>query len=346
MSRMWNATRSVIGIDIGAREIKAVQLVRGAKAVSIAASARFTRHDASLSDREMELLIDVLERRGFTGNHVVIAAPASQVVTSVLELPPRSSGAPLDRIAHVELGRVGKLDNAGYESAFWDLPAPVRASAATNVLAVALCHDHADVLIDAFEAGGLTVDRIDTQAWALARACSAQSAATPAITAVLDIGWDATRLLLIHEGLPVFHRTLGGTGIKSIAKQMGDEMGVDQAAALYLMSNVSPGEQDGGIDELQSIIGHFIEGLSSEMNNSLAYAGHRFPNHPLTRMLLVGGGAKLPGMASRFATRYEIEAMSVSLGDVAHCTGDARDIVGDCGLLLALGLAMPVGDRP
>src|SRR5262249_42197363 len=136
-------------------------------------------------DRDLtRQLRDVLFRQGFVGDDVVLAAPTEHLRMDVLELPPRSSGAPIEQIARMEMARAAKLENEPFELECWDLPATTRGAAATNVMAVALRHQDAEALIDPFDTEGFEVLAVDARCWALARASRAYHSPN-AITALL-----------------------------------------------------------------------------------------------------------------------------------------------------------------
>src|SRR4051812_6851272 len=110
-------SRSPIGIDVGRRAIKAVQLerVKGSGAATgasqatslaawrIAAAAILPRPESAdriPSVAEVRQLADALERKSFTGSDVVLAAPEG-LLCSVLELPPLPPNAPVLDIARI-----------------------------------------------------------------------------------------------------------------------------------------------------------------------------------------------------------------------------------------------------
>src|SRR4051812_19281149 len=111
---------SPIGIDVGRRTIKAVQLepsktaiggwrVRAAATLQRTASAAEVNAPAPSvpSSAEVRQLMDVVERQGFRGQKVILAA-TDKLVTSILELPPMASQAPVEQISRMELARTLK----------------------------------------------------------------------------------------------------------------------------------------------------------------------------------------------------------------------------------------------
>src|SRR3954469_4436858 len=87
--------RTPIGLDLGARRVKAIQLEHGPDGPRVAAAAVAPRAGSGaggsiVTAAEVAGLSDLLYRTGFEGWDVVLAAPAGALVTAVLELPPRA----------------------------------------------------------------------------------------------------------------------------------------------------------------------------------------------------------------------------------------------------------------
>ena len=137
--------RSSIGVEIGNRQIAAVQLDGSGRRVLAAAMVARKAGPAGEAAAETEAPSDipreasgafgseeahrlesVLYRQGFTGNQIVLAVPDGKLMTAVLELPSRASGAPVDQLARVELGRLHKRDPGEFEMGCWDVPRPAR----------------------------------------------------------------------------------------------------------------------------------------------------------------------------------------------------------------------------
>ena len=108
----------------------------------------------ALTVAEANRIADVLFRRNFSGSEIVLAVPDEKLLTTNLELPPRTGDIPLDDIARAEFVRSLKVESEALEFAYWDLPAPARAAKATHVMAVGCRHADCEPTIDAFESAG------------------------------------------------------------------------------------------------------------------------------------------------------------------------------------------------
>ena len=96
---------SPIGLDIGAAEIRAVQLCRQTAGNAVVCSAVFPRQtepgpSRPLEPREAAWIAGVLHRRGFVGNRVSVFAPHGSCSSQIVDLPDRDSGAPADIIVY------------------------------------------------------------------------------------------------------------------------------------------------------------------------------------------------------------------------------------------------------
>ena len=383
--RLRLRTHTPIGIDVGARSIKAVQLGRqrfgdGRWRVTAAAEVRRDEvvqapHAAqaqqsaaqqpkaahALSGAEVRRLMATLERQGFHGGQVVLAVPNERVYSSMLELPPRSSQAPLEQIARMEVARSHRFAPDSFEMGWWDLPAAARATKQTPVMAVACTHADATAVMDPFEAEGLSVAALDVKAGALARACSPLLAAdAAAIIGIVDLGFTGATLSLMHQGVAIYGRTLGDCGIAKLYHTLSTRLGLEVEVIDYILGEsgitqpaaavaadgavptaAAPGgrrKAKAATDAAGLIAAHF-EAAVHELRVSLTYAQHQYPDTPLSRLLVVGGGGCIRGVTEHLTATLGIDARAVAPLDVAECS---PAVAGKCGLpalTAALGLA-------
>ncbi len=196
--------------------VKAVQMSCTRGEWRVEASAVLPRAEGENDTVAAKRLSDLLDRQGFRGRNVVLAAAVKHVEVELVEVPPRASGAPVDEIAKTELMRTAKLDAGSFEMAGWDLPAAARGSGTTMMVA-ALRHADAGARLNAFEAAGFTPVAIDVACLALARDALAAHADHEK-----DYGGDGYRLgrartiVLAHRDCVIYQRVLADRGIASL----------------------------------------------------------------------------------------------------------------------------------
>jgi Tfp pilus assembly PilM family ATPase len=257
----------------------------------------------------------------------------------------------------------------------WDLPAPHRSNKATHLMAVGLPHARADALLDAFESARLQVDAVDVAPCALARAC-APAVGNDGITAILDLGWTSGVLSLLHQGAVIYGRVLADAGVAHLHTALARRLGLDDEVIEYLLAEVGFGRdasagggefqelqelqelqeprqepQTGGDGEAEAddfetpddalaLLAAHADGVARELQVSFSYATHQYPDAPITKVLLVGGGAAVPGFAARLSDALGVEAAPVTPTDLAECESSLLSLCGSPALTAALGLAL------
>ncbi len=366
--------RSPIGLDIGASRIKAVQLGSGAsvsprgsasgvslglpwRGWQIVATACFDRlasdRDGGVPDeKEMRRMVDVLHRRGFTGRRVVAAVPDSSVLTATAELPPRSSGAPLEQLARVELARAhGKLPDE-LEAGCWDLPAPSRGTSATSVMTVGCAHEDAQAMLDVLDAAGLDTVALEPRLVSSVRAATTSSApASPGakgggITVLIDLGHASASITVLVANAVVYAREVQECGVWSAVASLGDRLCIAQEDA-SLLFGAWGGDSGGGAirgeriaRELEAACDDFGARICAEVSTALDYAKYRYSDREVDGLMLYGGAAAIDHIERSVASASHLPVRVLHPTDVLPCAKSiAKEAAHPC-LITAAGLAM------
>ncbi len=339
--------RSPIGADVGGRFLRAVQLLPGPGSWQVAAAARLVRSRPAqpLDGQEVRRFRDVLFRQGFAGRDVVLAVPPEMLLTNILELPPRSSGAPVEQIARAELARMHARPANSFEMGCWDLPVPARAKKGAPVMVAACGHAEADAYLDVFEGEALRVVGLEAEASAVARALRGAAGLGGGMTAVLELGWGCGLLLLLHGGTVVYQRSLTEAGLARVHRALTGQLGLDEETADFVLGGEKPSPPEGEGPgawrvraDVQSKLASYFRRLRDELQASLSYALHQYPDAPVQRLVLLGAGARLGGLSEFMASAVSAEVRTIGLGDVARAPaglavgGDAPDMVKCVGL--------------
>jgi len=337
--RFFRSNTSLIGLDVGSRVVKIAQLQRLRQGWQSRAMAILPRRAEESPDQTAAQIALVLERQGFSGNRVVLAAPLRKLQCDMLDLPPRASGAPIEEIAKAEVARVTRLDPGHFEMGSWDIPAATRSSG-TSMIALALRHEDADSIIDPLENHGLEVVAIDAPCWALHRACRKLSASKETC-AILDLGWSAASLHIANRETILYQRTLWDAGMEVLHKAVIKQHGLDETAA-DLMLRAEDKEQCDltTAGSLRPLTGPYSKLLCDELRTSLAFAAQRFAGISGNQLLLTGGGAALPGMSAFIKERLGLAVSIVTAGQLVEL-GTGANVESHLPLLAtAVGLAL------
>lgn len=353
MIGLMKPERSPVGIDIGSRCVKAVQLERSKSGWRIAAAAAFAHagDDVPSPDAVANRIAEVMGRQGFTGRSIVLAVPAAQLILNTLELPPRASGAPLEEIARAELARAAKVGPDALEARLWDLPDPARAANATHCMAAAVRHADADALLDVLERHALRVRALDIQAWALCRACLPLTRESAGLSCILDLGWTSAMLTLVQRQTVLYQRTLGESGLLTLRTAIASRFDVMPEVAGHLLEasmaddpERRPSRHANLNQDLSAVLASHLDAMVEELRVSLTYASHRYPAAPVLQLLLTGGGAGLADLPEKIERATGIPARRVNPSELMECNPAVQARCQRPLLMTAMGLAQHAGD--
>lgn len=289
------AQRGAVGLDIGAHSIKAVALDSAGR---IAARARFPRAASGpLGEPEARRIARVLGQQGMPAGRVALAASRGMMITAVLELPPRASGAPVERIARDELARLHNLQPGDIEMILRDLPPAARASDHLHAIAIGLRTQEADELIDALAGADLEPLLLESPGAALLRGAEHGRGPTPAgaVRVVADIGWSGTTVSVATRDGIVSQRVIA-VGLGSAAERSSKE-DIDRIARAAEAGAPAPSAfvTGSGLP--------LLDAIESEIDRSLAFAQSRYSVESWDAMILTGGGAALVAGSVRQSNR-------------------------------------------
>lgn len=345
--------RTVIGLDLGHRAFVAVQLSHRSGVWALEAGfsmARSVAGPAAGSEQpsveELKRLCEALNRQGFIGNRVVVAAPSSKVMSAALELPPRSSGAPVEDLAKQELARAARKSPDSIEVASWEVPAPPRAADGTSVLAVGLAHEDAEGLLDALEGAGFFVEALDCRCLATSRACRSVLGDGAHVSSILDLSEGAASLTIVHSGIVAYDRPMREAGLGQVRASLSKELKVDSEGVDFVMETIAMQRGDGELPEhtvraARGVVDEHVGMIVQELRSVMAYAMHRYPGS-VGPVLLTGPGATLVGLDSRIRSELDLDARVVRPSELMQVPPELSWATDDPSLCTAAGLAMHV----
>jgi Tfp pilus assembly PilM family ATPase len=335
----------LIGVDVEGRFIKAAQLRGPARHPRLVSAIVLPKTDPNIpvGRADVEHLSGALSRQGFEGRRLVLAVPEEKIVAGMLELPPRSSGAPLDAIACGELATMHNYDPNEAEAVTWDLPASCRVKDATQAMAVACRHTDAEALLALFEESGLEVAALESRLHGAVRGCRGLLHGA-GITAVLDLEWNGAILVLWHQDAVIYKWTMAQAGLRHLAKAIGDGLGLDPAEADCLLADVGlaapAGEDPMAYEAGAAVLRKHFDAAAGGMESPLAYAIQQYPEAVVETLLVTGPGAAIPGLDAFLKNRLSVpKVQRVAPADVVACPDPLGGKAQDPSLVVAVGLA-------
>ncbi len=275
-----------------------------------------------LKSREGVMLLEAMDRAGFKAEPADVAIDAAPY-SGVYEVPPRNSGAPIARLAKAELARAYRIDPSEIEAAVMEAPRPVssRARDADHVLAIGLARRVVMPLMLDLDHAGIEPRRATLPHMALCARAMQESGVAEAI-AVIDLSWSGAHLTVALRddtsdiwggAVPCFVRHISEASIVSLHDATAIRIGgsVDLASEVLGITGCISGFDisDSAAHEaarcvataVRPLITTYLDALATETARSIAYVSHRHPASPITRVLVCGDGAGLPGVCDRLA---------------------------------------------
>lgn len=350
--RMIGRSRTAIGIDVGSRSIKAAQLHTSNGRHRIAALSMSPRAKLAgeIDRQEIVDLRSVLRRQGFCGNEIVLPAPEEKLLRGTVELPPKMSGAAVAQVARVELSRMHDAAPNSFEMICWQLPAQSKSKSTTQAIAVACPHDAANAFLDVFEGAGFNVRALDGHSAAVARACTSLTAPPPTVTSILDLGWNSTKLLLVCGDKVIYDTFFTANCMAKLIVTLGQESGIAEESAYQIVNTVGL-VNDGEASEfdqefaeaIRKKLRRHLNAVLEELKAPIAYASRQYPDGEMKRLLLIGGGARISGLAQYLEATLGIEVILVAPSNVVESSPQIVSKASNPAMTAAIGLAQFVG---
>lgn len=351
--RRIGKSRTAIGVDVGSRSIKVAQLFMSGGKPQIAALSMLPRTKVAeqIDPEDILKMRRVLKRQGFYGNDVVLAAPEDGLLRGVFDVPPQVSGAPVAQIARMELSRIHNVVPDSFEMVCWDPPDPGKSKSTMQTIAVGCPHEAADAFIDLFEDSGFSVSALDIRIAAAARACTTLTVPAPALTSILDIGWESTKLLLLCGGTVIYERPFRNKCLAKLRGKLSETFGITEVAADQVISTIGfvtdseAGELDQeSVEVVRRMLRKHFDMMLEELEASFDYANYQYPGEGAKRLLLIGGGAKISGLSQHFHSTLGVEVRSVAPSDVVENSSQIFTRASHPAMTVAVGLAMFTGE--
>lgn len=341
--------KSVIGVEIGSKTLKALQLLGDVSHPSGVRSLCLQRADPgdNLSERDISRLSDGLYRQGFLGQTMAVGIPHNMQMMSLVELPVKDGNAPVNAIVQNQIANQYHIRPEGITCAYWRMPGHHRGAETVKGLAVGCCDENAENLMNLFEDAGYDVNALDVQSCASARAAefSVADLNDKQMIAVLDIGWSYTTIILVVNHTIVYVRTLEECNLKQLHEMLEERFALNEQEVGYILKQygVKPVDDDqvktmSQLPALQIKVRDYYDQIIKHLSVSVSYAEHEYQDYKITNAILSGGGAEVLGVVDYMNMYISFECQRFSLHFEDKTTHDI-----DAGFLGAYGLALRKG---
>lgn len=333
---LFGHKNSLLGVDIGSSSIKIAQIDRGDNPVLV--TYGMVDIPAPISSQTTDeqvhqiadLLKNLMQKANVTTKDCIMSLPNSAVFTSVIDMP-KMDDKEMESAMQFEAKKYVPLPFSEVTLS-WTIISENDDGATSKVLLIAVPNQIRDIYIKLFQLAGLNLEIIEIEALSLIRALVVDRTKNDVI---IDIGAKVTGLNFIRHGSLQLTRNL------SIG---GDTITDRIAQALTL--NIPRAEQfkrDFGLqgtDFLPEAVKPVLNVIKTEVAQIMGiYKSHEVNTD---RIVLVGGGAQLPGIADYFTAELGVPTI---LGDTLAQVGydeSVRPILSRYALHLSIAIGLAI----
>lgn len=308
--------RSTVGLDIGTSAVRAAE-VTGKNPPTLVRFGQVALPEGAVEAGEVtdaeavsEAIRDLWRRGGFKSKRVATAIANQKAVVRQIEMP-YMEPAELRGALQFQVAEYipFPIDQAILDYTILEEFSLEEGGRMMRVLVVAAVREMIDPFVEAIQGGGLTPVVIDYAAFAALRAIVGPPGgfeAEVATAALVDIGSGVTTVLVHQGSTPRFVRLLpvgGGDVTKALASRLSlpPEEAEQQKMRLGLPEEAA-GEPAGAAAIIEGEIASFLD----EIRSSLDYFQTQPGAEPISRVVIVGGGSRLPRLAERMSASLRL----------------------------------------
>lgn len=296
--------RSLVGLDLGSEEIKAVEMIDSDGRMCLNALATMPAVDP---EDLPQALRQLFSGAGIKTRNVAISLSGKSVVVRYISMPRMSedelrSSLKYEAEKHIPFD----LDEVALDCAILDTdgaPEDGKEVSEMQVLLVAARKEALDDLLGIVRAAGLLPVAVDVDGFALGSAFELTSSPSSAegglagVTALVDVGGSKTSINILDDGVSFFSREIYLAG-KDFTESISRRMGVSAEEGDRLKR-----ESSADNFEVLECVSPLLGDLAAEIHASMDY----FENHherSVDCVRLSGGSAALPGLGDTFEQAF------------------------------------------
>ncbi len=338
--RAGRPTKPLLGLDVGSHVIKLIGVTHERGGAQLAMVETATLPPDAVRDGEIvdagavvDALRELSQRQALPTRRVATAIGGRAVITKNVWISKVDDGDALHHAVQWEAEQHIPFD---LKDVYLDYQVLIEDSDTRrlNVLVVAAKREAIDNLATLVQEAGFLPAVVDVDAFAAQNAIHATQGAGEGIEAILDIGAEFSKVVVLRGGVPLLtsNVTFGTSRLVDLALK-------HFPATRQEVHTVLAGSD--ASDELTAVVEGAAEDLSVAIERSLSYLDSRAEGDApeVTRLIVCGGGACIPSLVSYLRRRHPLD---VSLADPLQGM-DLSGLTGRGGEMTKLSPLLTVG---
>ncbi|MBI2334601.1 type IV pilus assembly protein PilM [Candidatus Daviesbacteria bacterium] len=302
-----------VGLDIGFFSIKAVQLDRSGnqpKLMTLGAMPTPLPGMISEQDSDLEKVAETIKRLfanfGFNTKEAVVALPENKVFTRVIDDLPYLTDEELSSAIKYAAEEFIPMPLSDV-NLNWQVLARSdgkNKNSKTIVLVIASPKMAVEKYVKVLSLAGIKAKALETDLIAITRSLVGRNPFSPS-TLIIQLGATSTDLAVVSQGLIWLTRSISTGGIaltRQLAQQFNFE--VAQAEEYKKVYGLSQDQLEGKVFEAMKPLADII---ATEAKRITQAFDTKYPQNQIKRVVLSGGGAKMPGLVIYLANSLGLE---------------------------------------
>ena len=298
-----------VGLDIGSYAVKVCELAESGKGVKLISlgSARLPAdvvEDGELRDPDAvaKVIQNLVDNLKIKGKKVGISISGYSVILKKINLAVMNEKE-LEQHIQSEAEQYIPFDLADVYLDFQDLKTNTEDEDRTDVMLVAAKKEVVDGYLQMLQSVGLKTVLVDVDAFALENSFESNYGQEGTVVLV-DIGSSKMNINIISNGASLFARDVV-LGSRQLSEQIQEKFELDFEEAEALKVGAQPSEDKQG--ELEQIFVGVTTQWVMEIQKAIDFYNSNFPDNPLAKIVLSGGGSKVKGLDRFFSKETGLE---------------------------------------
>jgi type IV pilus assembly protein PilM len=266
------------------------------------------------------VIINLLAQAGISTRNVVAGIPSNKTFATVVDLPdlpPQELASTIKYQAEQFIPMA--IDEVKLDWAV--LGKSLRDTSKIEVLLASVANKFSEARLDLIEGLGLNVVALEPDSLALMRALV--PAGSKDAHMIVDFADFTTDIVIVLDNAPRLVRSIP-VGVQTLVKAAMQNLNIDNAQAMQfiLKFGLYPDRLEGQI--LKSLDAT-LEQFAAEVTKSAKFFQSRYPNVPITSIILSGYGLTIPAFGEYISTKTSLATMPGNAWGNVRYSNDVRD---------------------
>jgi type IV pilus assembly protein PilM len=325
--KLFSSVGDFFALDIGTSAVRVVQLGKAGdswtllKYGSAPVDIKVATSDAPEDQRRLgEVITNLLAQAGISTRNVVAGIPSNKTFATVVDLPdlpPQELASTIKYQAEQFIPMA--IDEVKLDWAV--LGKSLRDSSKIEVLLASVANKFSEARLDLIEGLGMNVVALEPDSIALVR--SLVPAGNKDAHMIVDFADFTTDIVIVLDGAPRLVRSIP-VGMQTLVKAAMQNLNIDtpQAMQFILKFGLYPDRLEGQI--LKSLDAT-LEQFAAEVTKSAKFFQSRYPNVPISSIILSGYALTIPAFGEYLSTKTGLATMAGNAWGNVHYSNDLRD---------------------